>query len=125
MAESNGTHEAPWVMPTVQAGQIVGWAWTKGGAVSPAIVLEVGACTLNLSIHVSNVKDHVYKSGVRHRDDPFLRRTPDYQGGVWQVLPRDEALDEMLAAFRAKQAERAARTPSSSERQFGALVTEE
>ncbi len=95
--ESNGSRE--WAMPHVEKGQIVGWAWTAGGAVSPAIVLEVGQTTLNLSIHVSNVKDHVYKGGVRHKDDPFLKRTPDYQGGVWHVLPRDERIEGMLRDY--------------------------
>ncbi len=114
MAGSNG--HAEWTMPHVEVGQTVLWSWNGGKKdASPAVILMVGTSTLTLAIHATDTKDHVSKSGVRHADDPFLRRSPNNEGGVWRLTPRDERINEMLAAFEYKKDARNARLPTPAE----------
>ncbi len=111
MAESNGTHgEEPWVMPKVEVGQIVLWAFNQVGTTpSPAVVMSVGRETVNLCVHTMQVKDHIFKTGARHKDDPWLRKNSQHDGGVWMKAPIQIRIEQMLAAFEAKQADRVAR----------------
>ncbi len=111
MAGSNG--HAEWTMPHVEVGQTVLWSWNGGAKdASPATVIGVGTGTVNLAVHVNGVKDHILKQGVRHQDDPFLRRAPNHDGGVWHLTPRDERINEMLVAFEYKRDARVSRQPA-------------
>ncbi len=100
---SNSTKPAPpkeWQMPTVEVGQLVLWTWNRSAErPSVGIVTAVGRETVNLSLHTENTKDHVFKTGVRNENDPFLQRSPEHDGGVWKLTPRDIAINAMLEEF--------------------------
>lgn len=81
----------------VSVGQVVLWSYGPNERPSPAIVTAVGQQgTINCLCHVDSVKDHVGKTGVRHRDDPFVKAHPAHDAGVWQLTPRDVAIDALL-----------------------------
>ncbi len=85
-------------MPAVALGQVVLWTYGPDGRdPCPAVVLSVGGRTVNLAVHVDGIKDHVLKTGVRHKDDPFLQTSPEHDSGVWDLTVRDRRIDAMLA----------------------------
>jgi hypothetical protein len=108
--------ETPWKMPKVSVGQIVLWNWNAGAhGPTPAIVLGVGDSSVSLCIHPTNVKDHVFRSGVRHRDDPWLHKNPQHDGGVWCLTERDQKLDTLIDDYEYKrQARRPTGLPGES-----------
>lgn len=87
---------AEFAPPRVEVGQVVLWRFGPGSSPSPAIVLKVAARTLSLSLHIDGVRDHVFKNGVRHVSDPFLKTSPAHDMGVWDLTPRDRAINAVL-----------------------------
>ncbi len=112
MGSDNGAKEAEWVMPKVELGQVVLWTWNAGAKPpSAAIVTGLGQRSINVHIHTEGLHDHAIKTGVRHKDDPFLRRS-QLDGGVWELTPRDVRINAMLAEFEAmRPASREIRQP--------------
>lgn len=87
-----------YVAPKVTVGQVVLWSYGPGERPAPAIVTAVGSGgSINCLCHVDSVKDHVQRTGVRHRGDPFVRSHPGHDSGVWDLTDRDKALDLVLA----------------------------
>jgi hypothetical protein len=100
--ENNGKSDESWVMPHVEPGQIVLWNFNPSERrllPSTGVVLKVGNGTINLALHTTDTRDHVFKTGARHRDDPWLLKNASHDGGVWQLTPRDERINRMLATF--------------------------
>lgn len=101
----NGTHEPDWKMPKVEKGQVVYWYPSRMDKIpTAAVVIAVGEQTVNLALHTHLTKDHIFRDGVHHKDDPWLLLHAEHAGGSWTLTPRDEAINEMLAAFEAKKA---------------------
>lgn len=101
----NGTHEPEWKMPRVELGMTVLWNWNRAGPMaSTGVVIAVGEKTISLALHTTNTKDHTFRLGAHHKDDPWLKQNPNHEGGVWELTPRDVAINEVLAAFEAKKA---------------------
>jgi hypothetical protein len=88
--------------PKVEVGQTVLWSHGPDDAKkSPAVVAEVGNDSLHLICHIPHFRDHVFKTGVRHRDDPYLKTLVNSDAGCWDLTPRDKALNGLLEAFAA------------------------
>ena len=94
-----------YVPPPVEAGQVVLWSYGQGERPTPALVISVATKTLNLSIHMDSIKDHVLKNGVRHINDPILRTQPAHDQGVWDLTPRDKRLNALLESLGASATE--------------------
>ncbi len=62
-------------------------------------MIGVATHTLNLSVHVDGIRDHLSKQGVRHSDDPLIRTRPPSDQGVWDLTPRDKRLNALLDSF--------------------------
>lgn len=87
-----------YVSPPVAVGQVVLWSYGPNERPSPAIVTAVGqGGSINCLCHVDNIKDHVLRTGVRHRGDPFVVGRPSHDSGVWDLTERDRKLDLILA----------------------------
>ncbi len=85
--------------PPVELGQVVLWSHGPGAKPTPAIVIGVATHTLNLSVHVDGIRDHLSKQGVRHCDDPLIRTRPPSDQGVWDLTPRDKRINFMLGTY--------------------------
>lgn len=86
--------------PPVEVGQIVLWRYGPlDKAAIPAIVCKVGNETLTVGLFTDSNKTLILKSGVRHRNDPFLNAMPQHDLGCWDLTPRDERLNAMLADY--------------------------
>jgi hypothetical protein len=100
------TVDVPFVPEPVSIGQVVLWSGGHGeGPASPAIVLKVGTGgVLTVSLHVDGVKDHKFPSGVRHVNDPWLRKTPEHTAGVWRLSDRDRRINALLESLGGDEA---------------------
>jgi|ERR1700682_5634799 len=87
------------VMPKVKLGRIVLWSYTPDGEKSPAVVVKVGARSIALNVIVDGVKDHVLKTGTRHKDDPFIIKFPQHEGGCWCDTEDWERTERLLLNF--------------------------
>ncbi len=89
--------EPKWLPPKVEVGDIVLWSDRGEAHVCPAFVMKVGAAgSLTLSLHIDGMKDHVFRSGVRHQDDPWIQKSPEHSAGVWRLRLRDIAINELI-----------------------------
>lgn len=88
-------------MPPVVQGMTVLWSYNTGGETSPALVVGVGSRSVDLHVHVKDVKDHILKTGTRHVSDPFLVKFPQHDGGCWRHTELDRRLLVMLADYEA------------------------
>jgi hypothetical protein len=91
-------------MPPVEVGQTVLWSHgpNDSSPPGPAVVVQVGDASIAVVMHAKDRRDHILHSGVRHRDDPFLRAHPAHDGGCWDLTPRDKQLNALLEAFESK-----------------------
>lgn len=87
--------------PAVEVGQVVLWSFGPGSGEVPgvAVVTKVGSTSINCCVHHESTRDHINKTGVRHKDDPFLKDMPLHSAGCWDLTPRDKRVDALLAAF--------------------------
>lgn len=85
--------------PPVEVGQMVLWSYGPGERPGAAIVIKVGARTIDVGVHHTSTTDHLNKTGVRHKDDPFLSQQPGHNAGTWDLTPRDKRINLLLDGF--------------------------
>lgn len=93
-------------MPAVEVGQLVIWFPTgaKSNDGLPAIVTNVHARTVALSVFSLNTYNLLLRDGVRHVGDPTSRQTELMESGAWDHTAAHRRLldlDQRLEALQA------------------------
>ncbi len=89
--------DAPFAPPKVEIGQVVLWSDGAEAKACPAVVLKVGTGgVLTLALHIDGIKDHIFRTGVRNQEDPWLRKFPEHRDGAWRLTERDIQLNRLL-----------------------------